>query len=102
MCHSFGCCHQNIYVTIIENLYHHPYSLEHNHQHNHDDHHQLEDEEAEEESYLVPSLLTEQLTIDDAVRPYDLVGFMIFMMMLMLLTEQLTVDDTVRPYDLVG
>ena len=35
--------------------------------------HQLEDEEDEEESYLVPSLLTDQLTIDDAVRPYDLV-----------------------------
>ena len=37
-------------------------------------HVQLEDEEGEEESYLVPSLLTDQLTIDDAVRPYDLVG----------------------------
>ena len=37
-------------------------------------HHQLDEEEYEEESYLVPSLLTDQLTIDDAVRPYDLVG----------------------------
>ena len=36
--------------------------------------HQLEEEEGEEESYLVPSLLTDQLAIDDAVRPYDLVG----------------------------
>ena len=101
MCHNFGCYHQNIYLTIIGILYHHPDNLEHNHQHIHDDHHQLEDEEAEEESYLVPSLLTDQLNIDDAVRPYDLVGFMISMMMLMLLTYQLSVDDAVRTYDLV-
>ena len=50
-------------IFIIKNLYDHS-----NHCH------QLDDEESEEESYLVPSLLTDQLSIDDAVRPYDLVG----------------------------
>ena len=50
-------------IFIIKNLY------------DHNNHcHQLDDEESEEESSLVPSLLTDQLSIDDAVRPYDLVG----------------------------
>ena len=34
---------------------------------------QIEDDEVDEESYLVPSLLTEPLSIDDIARPYDLV-----------------------------
>ena len=73
--------HQNINDIILSyyNIKISCYNLLHNnpwckYYQNINDHHQLEDDDGDEESYLVPSLLTDQLDIDDAVRPYDLVG----------------------------